>query len=286
MDETPMRQIINDSDLTSYRGFMDYDWARAVGKRSDGTILEFPVFDLTMSWKGSSNTFAMPLLMIQGSASFWTAYSQSHCDQSMIFAVIQKLGERLCNEVDLTHMKRKALKSAVDKIVREAAHAEELARAAFVFPTDQLWNSYLTPKQPGSAEFHLILWTSQRLCFTSLIHAYEFFIQDVLRAKCGKPDSWRPHFSELESEMRQVLGDAVADECMAHADIASARRVRNSLAHNGGKETDDLKGKHNIRICADGRLLIWPEDNRKLFNLLKDRASKIVDTILTDGNDH
>src|SRR5436190_256149 len=114
MDDKAMRHIVNDTDLTSYRGFMDYDWAKAVGKRSNGTILEYAVFDLTMSWKGSSNTFAMPLLMIQGSTSFWTAYSKSHCDQSMMFAIIQKLGERLCKEVEFTNMKQKEVKAALD----------------------------------------------------------------------------------------------------------------------------------------------------------------------------
>jgi hypothetical protein len=280
MDDKPMRQIINDPNLASYGGFMDYDWAKAVGEQSVGTILEYSVFDLTMSWKGSSNTFAMPLLMIEGSTSFWTAYSNSRYDQSMVFAIIQKLGERLCNEVEFTNMKQKEVTRAIDRIVREAANAEKVARAAFVFPTEQLWNSYLTPKEPGSAEFHLILWTSQRVCYSSLIHAYEFFVQDVLRVKGGKPDSWRPYFPELVSEMKRLLGDSIADECLTHADIESAKSVRNSLAHNGGKETDDLKGKHKIRTCPDGRLLIWPEDNRKLFNLLKDRASKIVDTAL------
>lgn len=282
MDDKPMRQIENDPDLTSYRGFMDYDWAKAVGKQSDGTILEYSVFDLIMSWKGSSNTLAMPLLMIEGSTSFWTAYSKkNHCDQSMTFAIIQKLGERLCTEVEFTNMKQKEVKAALDRIVREASHAEEVARDAFVFPTDQLWNSYITPGQPGSAEFHLILWTSQRLCFSSLIYAYEFFVQDVLRIKGGKSDTWRPFFSELVSEMKRLMGDSIADECLTHADIDSAKRVRNSLAHNGGKETDDLKGKHEIRTCTDGRLLIWPENNRKLFELLKDRASKIIDAALS-----
>jgi hypothetical protein len=280
LDDQPMRHISSDPDLTSYRGFMDYEWAKAIGKQSEGTVLEYPVFDLTMSWKGSSNTFAMPLLMVEGSTAFWTEYSKSHIDQTMVFAIIQKIGERLCTEVEFTNMKQKQVKTALDRIVRDATHAEEVSRATFVFPTDELWNSYLTPEQPGTAEFHLILWTSQRLCFSSLIHAYEFFVQDVLRMKTGKPDSWRPHFSELVSEMKQVLGDSIADECLMHDDIDSARRVRNSLAHNGGRETNDLKGKHKIRTCPDGRLLIWPNDNRALFELLKDRASKIVDAAL------
>jgi hypothetical protein len=280
MDDKAMRQIINDPDLTSYRGFMDYDWAQAVGKQSEGTILEYSVFDLIMSWKGSSNTFAMPLLMVEGATSFWTSYAKSHCDQSMVFTIIQTLGERLCNEVEFTNMKQKEVKEVLDRILREAAHAEEFARKAFVFPTDELWNSYLTPQEPGSAEFHLILWTSQRLCFSALIHAYEFFVQDVLRRKGGKPGSWRPLFKELVSEMKRLLGDSLTDECLTHADVESARLVRNSLAHNGGKETSDLVGKHKIRTCIDGRLLIWPENNRALFDTLKVRASKIVDAAL------
>jgi hypothetical protein len=280
MDDKRMRHIMNDRNLESYRGFMDYDWAKAVSTKSVGTPFEFAIFDLTMSWKGSSNTFAMPLLMVEGSRAFWTAFSQSHCDQTMVLAVIKEISERLCREVEFSNMKRKEVKAAVDRIVREAAHAEEVTRSSFVFPTEQLWYSYLTPKQPGSAEFHLILWTSQRLCFSSLIHAYEFFVQDVLRIKGGKSDSWRPRFSDLISEMSRLLGDSIADECLTHADIDAAKRIRNSLAHNGGRETDDLKGKHKIRTCPDGRLHIWPEDNRQLFELLKDRASKIIDAAL------
>lgn len=80
--------------------------------------------------------------------------------------------------------------------------------------------------------------------------------------------------------MKWLLGAAVADDCLTHSAIDSARRVRNSLAHNGGKETDDLKGKHEIRTSSDGCLLIWPGDNRKLFDLLKTRASKIIDAAL------
>lgn len=198
----------------------------------------------------------------------------------MVFAIIQKIGERLCSEVQFTNMKQKEVKTALGRLVREAAHAEGVARDAFVFPTDELWNSYLTPKQPGTAEFQLILWTSQRLCFSALIHAYEYFVQDVLRIKGGKAESWRPFFSDLVTEMMRLMGETITNDCLTHAEIESARRIRNSLAHNGGKETDDLKGKHNIRTCPDGRLLIWPEDNRKLFHLLKDRASKIVNAAL------
>lgn len=279
-DDEPVRHIANDPDLMSYRSFLDYEWAREIAAKSRSTILERSVLDLIMSWKGSSNTFAVPLLMVEGSASFWTAYSKSHCDQSMVFAIIQKLGDRICNEVQFTNVKQKAVKSAINRIVQEAAQAEEVARAAFVFPTDELWNSYLTPRQPGSAEFHLILWTSQRLCFISLFHAYEFFVQEVLRVQSSKPDSWRPSFSELVTEMKRVFGEEVTNECLTHAEVDSAKRVRNSLAHNGGKETDDLKDRHNIKTCPDGRLLIWPKDNRSLFELLKTRATKIVDAAL------
>lgn len=280
MDDKPMRELASDPNLASYDRFMDYEWARHVGKLTDGSIIEFPVFDLCMSWKGSSNTFAMPQLMVQGSSSFWTAYTKGHYDQSMLFTVIRDLSAQLCKEVQFTNMKEKEVRAALDRLVRRSVHAETVARDAFVFPTEELWQSYLSPKQPGTAEFHLILWTSQRLCFSSLLYAYEFFVQDVLRKKSGKTDSWRPFFSELVEVTTQTFGSTIADECLTAPDVESAKKVRNSLAHNGGRETDDLKGKHSIRVSSDGRLLIWPEDNRKLFNLLKDKATKIINAAL------
>ena len=284
MNKEPMRYISNDERLRSYQGFMDYDWAKSVDGLVAGTVLEYPVFDLVMSWKGASNTFTMPLLMVEGSASFWTSYSQSHIDRSMVCSIIRELSARLCGEVELTNVKKKEVTRALDRIVRDAEMAERVTRDAFVFPVDELWHSYLTPEQPGTAEFRLILWTSQRLCFVSLIHAYEFFVQDVLRVIGGKPDAWRPHFTALEAEAKRLLGEPIAYECLKHPEIELARDIRNSFAHNGGKNTDNLEGRHNIRTCPDNRLLIWPENNRELFELLKHRASRFINAAIDLGS--
>jgi hypothetical protein len=82
----------------------------------------------------------------------------------------------------------------------------------------------------------------------------------------------------------QHFGPQIADDCLNSSDVKIARLVRNSLAHNGGKETDDLKKvKHGI-LVEDDVFQIMAPDTRRLFYVLKERAYKLVEKAVTLPN--
>jgi hypothetical protein len=85
-------------------------------------------------------------------------------------------------------------------------------------------------------------------------------------------------------EVEKHFGQQVAQDCLNAPEVRAARLVRNALAHNGGKETDELKKiQHGIRV-EGGVLQIMAPDTRRLFDVLKDRAYKLVEKALALPN--
>jgi hypothetical protein len=89
------------------------------------------------------------------------------------------------------------------------------------------------------------------------------------------------HEIGLHCDAKAAFGEATADYCLTDQAVEAARLVRNALAHNGGRVTDELKTvSHGIDI-VDQLLQVMPDDNRKLFDALKKRAFKLAETALT-----
>ena len=131
---------------------------------------------------------------------------------------------------------------------------------------------------PESHEFQLAIWGSQRICFGAIYVAYEDFVRECIRLALGiakyKP---RGGITTIVADAARFFGQPLADDCLNAPEVWHSRLVRNALAHNGGKETDELKQvQHGIRV-ESGLLQIMAPDNRRLFNILKIRAYKLTE---------
>jgi hypothetical protein len=85
----------------------------------------------------------------------------------------------------------------------------------------------------------------------------------------------------LHSDAKAAFGEDTADYCLADHPAEVARLVRNALAHHGGMETDELKVvAHGVDV-VDGVLQIMADDNRRLFDGLKEPVSKLAEKAVT-----
>jgi hypothetical protein len=133
---------------------------------------------------------------------------------------------------------------------------------------------------PGGSELHLSIWGSQRIVYGAVYHAYENFVSRCVGLARNEPDYRSPNIKALHSDATAALGGTTADYCLTDQTVDAARLVRNALAHLGGKETDQLKKvTHGVDV-VDGVLQVMPEDNRRLFDALKDRVFKLAETAL------
>lgn len=275
MDDEPLRNLTFDHNFTNYRPFFDHGWATTIVQIAHGTPVFNAVFDLSLNLKAASNTHAMPFLMVQSLQNFWEGMKSEEIGRTFAPTLVRHISQRLTQEVQFTHTKRRDVQKALDKLASEALTADEVSKSTYLSVED-IWSGYTTPGKPGSAEFLLILYGSQRFCYGSMVHAYENFIREVLCTKNGQDENWRPNVDAMSKEIGKYFGTSVAGQCIDDAKIRAAIEVRHALAHRGGRENDKTrKVQHGLDV-VDGRLQILAADNRVLFELLKERALLLV----------
>lgn len=133
------------------------------------------------------------------------------------------------------------------------------------------WNYYMR-----IGTFQTTLWSSQRICYAAIYHAYENFLTRCVGAALNRPD-YRP--KKRNRTPTQAVGDGLntlisgaGEYCLEDADVNYARLVRNALAHNGGRPSPEIERINTKLKIDDGQIHILPYDTRSLFDLLKQKV--------------
>jgi hypothetical protein len=273
--------IFVDDRLESYQTFFDHTWATTIDSLAAGTKLELPIFNLCVSWKAAANTCVLPWLMCNSVSGFSTGFAMGR--EPFAVQVIAACAKRLPDEMpNLSNMRRKELCAAVKKIGTELMDGLSQQAQEFTVSANQMWTVFLNGQ--AAHEFRLSIWGSQRISYGAIFHAYENLIREAVGLALGMPHYKARKISTLLKDCASSFGQPIADVCLADPDVKAARLVRNALAHNGGKETNELHGvPHGIRI-ENGELQIMAPDTRRLFNSLKVRVSELVDKATTLSN--
>ncbi len=270
--------IFVDEELESYQTFFDHTWAANIDKLAAGTKLESPIFNLCVNWKAAANTCIGPWLICNSVSEFSAGFAMGR--EPFAVQLINAYANRLPAEMpSLSNMRRKELSAAVRKIGTELKDLLAQQAQKFTVSANEMWTTFLNGA--ASYEFRLNIWGSQRTSYGTIYHTYENFIREAVGLALGMSNYKAPQLSTLLKDCSRLFGKPIADVCLDDADVKAARLVRNALAHNGGKETNQLHGVvHGIRI-ENGELQIMAPDTRRLFDMLKDRAYKLAEKAIT-----
>lgn len=273
MNAIEPKQILIDPRAESYRTFFDHAWARSMHELVSGSKLLDPVFNLCLSWKASVNAHVLPWLMVDGIRKFFEGYlqGQATATEQLVFLLSQSVPKAMADS--LSHMNRKKL----------AGHLTTLGNAVRqeqrVIPPE-LDPQFMFQEMISAAaghELQLSILGVERSTYGSICHAYENFVTECVGLARGEPE-YRPFpVARLIEHTGDVFGAEVAAHCLSDPAVETIRLVRNSLAHHGGR----IKGKlasvdHGICV-VDGELQIMPEDNRRMFGILKQRAYRLTE---------
>ena len=80
-----------------------------------------------------------------------------------------------------------------------------------------MWTAFLNG--PGSQEFGLGIWGSQRLAYGAIYHAYENFIREAIGLALGESDYQHGNISTLLKDCASNFGKPIADLCLADPDV-------------------------------------------------------------------
>jgi len=276
MSDPLQRNFMIDLRLEAYGTIFNHAWAKSLMETVDGTKLDPPAFELTINWRAAVNTHGFPWMMMKSMAGLWEGGLKDRgFTPQFVRAMATEIPKRMGSK--MTHTARQRLGQVIQEL------ADQIHKALEEDPTvkmtaEDFWQQFLD-KQLW--EFHVAIWGSQRFCFGALYHAYENYFREVLAIKKDNPNYRFLRFPQLVDDTTAEFGADIADKCLKGEFLDISRWVRNSLAHNGGKENKDLKEyrkttDHGIPV-VDEFLQIMAPDNKLLLSALQKRV-----TILTE----
>lgn len=188
----------------------------------------------------------------------------------------------------LSFDQRLALRRAVADIEKDAHKALKIAKARVGFDVAGYWNFLI-----ATSEFQFCILGTQRINYSSLFFAYEDFLANSIRTKEPGYSSKKP---PIKIAFANHFGDPLTKFCSDHEEVVLAKLVRHALVHNGGRFGKDLNDDYAARFVdvtgapkaqlrgdqfnvVRGKIQITPCNTAHLFHILKDRVTKIVETL-------
>lgn len=268
-DETVHRYWWFDTRLSAYKGFYYHDWGKQLLALTVNTSFDEQACDLCLAWKSTSHVFMMPWLTLSILEQFVIGYS----------SVDKPFYERLTAEFRNYVLRHAGTalsppqKTLIANILTDLGQKVEVSKrqAAPPFDIQEAWSTFIS-----NVDFASGLWGLQRICYVSVYHGYEDFLQRCVATATKDPDYCARRSEQLRKTLNKTFGNALGDACLADKDVHTARLVRNALVHNGGR-TDPIidARKHQLRI-VDNIIQIGPDDVRGLFELLKDKVTQLI----------
>lgn len=269
-----------DDRLEAYRSFYDHDWSRNLHEQSKSACkLREMVLDLCITIKGIGRTAEIPSIAVTLTESYVTSFKLHQLSDSDSMRLINHLAARIEQEVVLKPADLMAVKTAMLKIADKAR--QDVAGMSMPFPKQELWDSMIKvlhndPDHAAKNEFRVGIVACQRICFSGLYFAYEDFLVRCIATKLGR--DIRATDRDFAASCDQALGKSLASQCRGDSKISAAKKVRDALAHAGGRETQKLRDhKNHGYLVADGIIQILPEDVSGLFQEIKPRITKLVE---------
>lgn len=270
--------IVIDNRLESYKEFYDHAKAKQLDALVTGTKLETPALALCTNWKAASNTMRLPWLTVSSTESWGRGFAKERGFAGRFTTALanqlpKRMGDNLSKGQKLTMI------AAVHEVGEQVQRIEKDA-ATKAIDKQELWEAFIDASTPGTPEFQLAVWGSQRIGYSATYHAYENFIRECLAILENDPDYRTSNIKKLVADVLHYFGQPILDDCILDKQVNAARLIRNSLAHNGGMETTDLPTDHGIRV-EGGILQIMAPDVRQLMHLLQDRAYRLAEKGVT-----
>lgn len=267
-DET-IRSYWIDTRLSAYKGFFDHPWAKEFLALTEGTIFDQTACYLCAAWQSTSSAFRLPWLLFESMEGVLLGYGKA--DEPFYQQLAREFRERILQQSSCTFSpdQKSCITETIEQVTRQAVVARRKCSSGF--DKQLAWARFR-----GVKTFSSGLCALQGLCYISVYHGYEDFLQRCVATTTKDPDYCARNSEELRKTLNKTFGDGLGDACLADRDVHTARLVRNALAHNGGRTDPKIDAREHQLIIVDDIIQIKPDDVRGLFELLKDKVTQLI----------
>lgn len=273
------RTIHFNPQIESYEGFFDYEWQKQLLEVVRHSVLRQPGYDLTRCWEAVSNARQMPWLMVK-------------CLDARMYDTLAKLvpwdnrkisimRDRLVKKIEtrggkLSHSMRKRIQEAITEIDKEALDLREEVRDEVFDRRGDLWDALIKHDT-----FNTSLWSSERMSYASIYYGYEWFLTKCVSIRRREPDYRCLRWKTFVTEFEAAFGEPLASNCLRDPQINLARLTRNTLAHNGGRMTDELRNENHTFVIEGDEIQINSEHTTHLYRHLASKVLQMAELAVT-----
>ena len=118
---------------------------------------------------------------------------------------------------------------------RVAAECEQM-NITPPFSTGQIWASFLRDKG-----FRLFLWSALRDGYVKAYMNYESFLTDCIAIETHSPNYRKSKYKDYLKDFKDAFGPSTANTCLENNVLSQARTIRDAVAHQRGRCTDEDK---------------------------------------------
>jgi hypothetical protein len=274
--------MLIDDDIDAYTDIFTSEFGNEIGNRpTAGTKVRSITDNLLINWRSAGYVAGMPPQYVLGIEKSVRTISNTPTGGTELLNLADGMLKRITAKVpDL--FADPALRRSVHEALVDlgAAYQEKLANTPFKLDVAAYWQQYL-----HLAPFQQYVWSSERLSYQSVYNAYEEFIVECARVANNLPKLRSSGNDENKRDFRwyfrEAFGDSMIQECWHYPEVNRIRLIRHSLAHAGGKITDNIKTAGISVREYKGVIHMFPGDVREAIHTLGNCVLKIIDVANT-----
>jgi hypothetical protein len=202
------------------------------------------VYDFVLALRAIAITASLPFTVVSQMEKFVDGYMQA-TPEPMGKKIATVIAGRLVRELDVADPDLR--NQIAVKCLEIGASTHALRTNISPFSADDIWRRYSNEKG-----FQLALTESQRLGFVATYNAYESLLLRCLATALRRPSIRKGSDKKFETHFVSAFGETALENCWGNSEIQLLRAARHSLAHAGGRETNDLKRlKHPFTVKTE-----------------------------------
>lgn len=275
MDDEPKLFVRIDDTRDSYKPFFDGQWAKHfLNDLTKNTPIDDAGFSLSASWRAAANTHSLPWVLVHSLEGMWNG---SLIKREPLAAPLARAYEEYIFKgvSGISHTKRKKMSADLREIGRKIAATADASN--YPFETEKHWQDLVS-----TWHLRFAIWGSQRLCFAGLYYAFENFLRECIGVVRREVHYKFQNIGQLTNDANAIFGKDVVGRCISCEFVQTARRIRNAIAHSGGKMTSEqiLNSERVHYLVENGEIQIIAPNTRRLYEGLKPLATEIAQATL------
>lgn len=267
--------ILIDSQLNSYRNYLDNKRISRIGDQLDKEpVLRNHFFILLMELRGIAYNASFPYIITEISNFIYNTYIPTINPRNTLLDFASAIVTRLSNEIPQLTKRNRISRKIKERLIVMSQDYLDMDKKLQLVNHEDIWGNFINTR---NYVFRHTVWSNQRVSYLSGFSAYDNFIVKVVKDKL-KLNKYRRTNSDFNNDIKRIFGEETGKIVWNDGELLVLRKIRNSLAHEGGKINDPSTLRELKHECdlEDDVIQITPKDIKRLFSAITSAVEAIV----------